>query len=81
MAAFFIQGKPTGFLLAIANPRTSILKIGRGFYSCNNSIYEALDRFSNWGLIEVTKGKRDLKVKITPKGKEVIEAISTLSLY
>jgi predicted transcriptional regulator len=78
---FFIQQKPAGFLLAIANQRGSVLKVGRDFYSCNNSIYEALDRFSEWGLLEVIKGKRDLKVKLTNKGKEVIDAISVLSLY
>jgi predicted transcriptional regulator len=79
--SFFIQPKPTGFLMAIANQKGSVLKIGRDFYSCNNSIYEALDRFTDWGLIEVTKGKRDLTVKFTPKGKEVLNAIAILRNY
>jgi len=81
MASFFLQQKPTGFLLALSRSRGSVLKTGREFYSCNNSIYQAIDRFTEWGLIEVTKGKRDLTVKFTDKGKEAINAIITLSLF
>lgn len=78
---FILNEKPAGFILAIHNQKDSILKIGREFYSCNNSIYEALDRFEKWGLIEVTKGRRDLKVKFTKKGNQAIQAISELALY
>jgi predicted transcriptional regulator len=79
--SFFIQQKPSGFLVSLARSKGKVLKTGRDFYSCNNSIYEALERFSKWGLIEVEKGKRDLDVKITPLGKEVIAAISLLKIY
>lgn len=78
---YFNQDKTCKFLLALGNTRGSILNIGREFYSCNNSIYDAIDKFQAWGLIEVIKGKRDLKVKILPKGKEVINAISITINY
>lgn len=78
---YLLQDKPVRFLLAMQNQKDSILNIGRDFYSCNNSIYEAIDRFEAWGIIEVTKGKRDLKVKFTKKGLQVLDAIGTLMIY
>lgn len=67
--------------MALSNQRGSILNIGREFYNCNNSIYDAVDKFEKWGFIEVLKGKRDLTVKFLPKGREVTNAISILYLY
>ena len=81
---FLLQDKPVKFLLAMQNQKENkdtILNIGRKFYSCNNSIYDALDRFEGWGILEVLKGKRDLKVKFTKKGQEVLDAISILAIY
>lgn len=76
-----LNDKPAKFLLALSKERKSVHEIGREFYSCNNSVYSALDRFSQWGLIEVDRGKKELKVKITAKGKEIISHISALVPY
>ena len=52
----------------------SVLNLGRQFYSCNNSIYDAIDRYEKDGLIQVTRLKRDLKIKFTDKGKEALKS-------
>lgn len=70
---------PKNFLLALNSENSkgkySILNLGRQFYSCNNSIYDAIDWYESKGLIQVTRLKRDLKIKFTDKGKEVLNAI------
>jgi CTP-dependent riboflavin kinase len=72
---------PCKLLLALyknnnnSNVKRSILDLGRDFYSCNNSIYDAIDWYSDKGLIVVKKLKRDLHIKFTDKGNELTKAI------
>ena len=57
---------------ANSSVKRSVLEIGRDFYSCNNSIYDAIDWLSDKGIISVKKLKRDLKIDFTDKGKEAL---------
>jgi DNA-binding MarR family transcriptional regulator len=79
--SLFLQDKPVRFIIALSNRRGSALAIGREIYSCNNSIYDTLDKFEEMGLVNVTKDNRNLKVKITPKGHQAIHSIFLLLDY
>jgi hypothetical protein len=85
--SFFLSDKPSRFLIGLQKRETndgkknSVLNIGREFYSCNNSIYDAINRFERWGLITVIRQKRDLKIKFTEDGHKVISSIGVLAQY
>jgi hypothetical protein len=85
--SFFNQEKSCKFILGLKKHETekgknsSVLNIGRESYGCNNSIYDAIDRFEKWGLISIVRQKRDLKIKFTKDGEEVIRCIGFLSQY
>lgn len=78
---FFLSEKPSKFLMNLCNQKGSALEIGRQTYGCNNSIYQTIDKFVEMGLIEVSKKSRDLHIKMTKKGVEVVESISKLSFF
>jgi hypothetical protein len=85
--SFFLNEKSCGFIQGLykhepdKNKKESVLNIGRAFYSCNNSIYDAIDRFEKWGLIQVIRQKRDLKIKFTKDGLELIRCIGFISQF
>lgn len=78
---FFLNDKPCKFLMDLSNKKGSALEIGRQTYGCNNSIYQTIDKFVEFGLIEVSKDSRDLHIKMTKKGVEIVKSIGDLSFF
>jgi len=74
----FLTKKPAEFLMALSNSRKSALAIGKEIYGCNNSIYDTLDNFESLGLVIVNKDGRNLKVTLTPKGKQKLFHVAGL---
>jgi predicted transcriptional regulator len=74
----FLNTKPSKFLLCLSKKHSNALAIGREIYSCNNSIYDNLNYFEDRGLITVDKLGRELKIKLTQKGNDYIDAILVL---
>lgn len=79
MAYLNTINQPGKLLLALSKEiqkeKYSVLGLGRQFYSCNNSIYDAIDFYESKGLIEVRKLKRDLKIRFTDKGAYLVKAL------
>jgi DNA-binding PadR family transcriptional regulator len=62
----------------LANKKGTILEIGREFYNTPKSIYDNLYLFESKGLVTIIKLRKDLKIKITEKGKKVLESLYIL---
>jgi len=69
-----LKTKQFAFLCAISSHPTedSIYKVGKAIYQSPISIYNCLNIFLDRGLVERQKGKKQLIVKITSRGRTYI---------
>ena len=53
--------------------KTSITEIGNKYFKCKGFVYKLLNKFSSEGIIIIQKGRKQLVVSLTDKGKELIK--------